>query len=93
MFIILAMKSDRKRLKAEKIELLGQMKQLYSTLQDKESELREFIRNYEQRMKDCDTSIKQVLEHLIRVLDMCVNIWYDNETHLLTSDTSIRHVC
>ena len=54
------MKSDRKRLKAEKVELLSQMKQLYCTLEDKEGELRDFIRNYEQRMRESDDSIKQV---------------------------------
>ncbi|KAJ3663762.1 hypothetical protein Zmor_007989, partial [Zophobas morio] len=42
------LKSDRRRLKAEKFDLLGQMKQLYATLEDKEKELRDFIRNYEQ---------------------------------------------
>ena len=55
-----ALKADRKRLKAEKVELLGQMKQLYVTLEDKEGELRDFIRNYEQRMKDSEDNIKQV---------------------------------
>lgn len=54
------MKSDRKRLKAEKVELLHQMKQLYTTLEDKETELRDFIRNYEHRVKESDESIKQV---------------------------------
>ena len=43
-----ALKADRKRLKAEKFDLLNQMKQLYATLEDKEKELRDFIRNYEQ---------------------------------------------
>jgi flagellar basal body-associated protein FliL len=42
--IFTAMKSDRKRLKAEKLELLNQMKQLYTTLEEKETELRDFIR-------------------------------------------------
>jgi hypothetical protein len=55
-----AMKSDRKRLKAEKVDLLSQMRQLYQTLEEKEAELREFIRNYELRMRDSDDSIKQV---------------------------------
>lgn len=41
-------KADRKKLKAEKLDLLNQMKQLYSTLEDKEKELRDFIRNFEQ---------------------------------------------
>ncbi|KAK9293562.1 hypothetical protein QLX08_011531 [Tetragonisca angustula] len=43
-----ALKADRKRLKAEKFDLLNQMKALYGTLEDKERELRDFIRNYEQ---------------------------------------------
>ncbi|KOB76591.1 Uncharacterized protein OBRU01_05405 [Operophtera brumata] len=43
-----ALKADKKRLKAEKFDLLSQMKQLYATLEDKEKELRDFIRNYEQ---------------------------------------------
>lgn len=55
-----AMKADRKRLKAEKLELLGQMKQLYCTLEDKEAELRDFIRNYEQRMRETDQSLRQL---------------------------------
>ena len=55
-----AMKADRKRLKAEKLDLLSQMKQLYCTLEDKESELRDFIRNYEQRMRESDIAVKQV---------------------------------
>ncbi|XP_015903477.1 uncharacterized protein [Parasteatoda tepidariorum] len=55
-----ALKQDRKRLKAEKFDLLTQMKQLYSTLEDKEAELREFIRNYEQKMKESDENMKQM---------------------------------
>merc|ERR1739842_57079 len=55
-----ALKADRKRLKAEKFDLLNQMKQLYATLEDKEKELRDFIRNYEQRMKDSDESLRHL---------------------------------
>lgn len=58
--LIAAMKADRKRLKAEKLELLNQLKQLYGTLEDKEGELRDFIRKYEQRMRENDENIKQV---------------------------------
>lgn len=47
-FAFSALKADRRRLKAEKFDLLNQMKQLYATLEDKENELRDFIRNYEQ---------------------------------------------
>lgn len=36
------------------------MKQLYATLEEKETELRDFIRNYEQRVKESDDMIKQV---------------------------------
>ena len=36
------------------------MKQLYVTLNDKEEELREFIRNYEQRTRDSNEVIKQL---------------------------------
>ncbi|XP_037088525.1 kazrin-like isoform X3 [Pollicipes pollicipes] len=53
-----ALKADRKRLKAEKFDLLNQMKQLYQTLEDKERELRDFIRNYEQRIKENDESLR-----------------------------------
>ncbi|XP_034949345.1 liprin-alpha-1 isoform X2 [Chelonus insularis] len=55
--IIQALKTDRKRLKAEKFDLLNQMKALYSTLEDKERELRDFIRNYEQRMRESEATL------------------------------------
>ena len=47
MFFFSALKIDRKRLKVEKFDVLNQMKQLYATLEDKEKELRDFIRSYE----------------------------------------------
>ncbi|KAL3861124.1 hypothetical protein ACJMK2_007193 [Sinanodonta woodiana] len=56
-----AMKADRKRLKGEKLELLNQIKQLYGTLEDKEAELRDFMCTYEQRMRENDESIKQLV--------------------------------
>lgn len=55
-----ALRADRKRLKAEKFDLLHQMKQLYATLEDKEKELRDFIRNYEQRIRESDASLQQL---------------------------------
>lgn len=42
-----ALNADRKRLKAEKLDVINQMKQLFATIEDKEKELREFIRAYE----------------------------------------------
>ncbi|CAG9768186.1 unnamed protein product [Ceutorhynchus assimilis] len=53
------LKSDKRRLKAEKFDLLNQMKQLFSTLEDKEKELRDFIRTYGQRVRD-ETSLQQL---------------------------------
>lgn len=47
-FFVLDSKVERKKLKAEKLDLLNQMKQLYGTLEDKEKELRDFIRSFEQ---------------------------------------------
>ncbi|CAB1314680.1 unnamed protein product [Coregonus sp. 'balchen'] len=46
-----AMKSDRKRLKVEKADLVNQMQQLYTTLESREEQLRDFIRNYDQHRK------------------------------------------
>lgn len=46
-----AMKADRKRLKGEKTDLVSQMQQLYATLESREEQLRDFIRNYEQHRK------------------------------------------
>ncbi|XP_023015542.2 liprin protein kazrin isoform X1 [Leptinotarsa decemlineata] len=54
------LKADKRRLKAEKFDLLNQMKQLYSTLEDKEKELRDFIRSYGQRARDSETSLQQL---------------------------------
>uniref|UniRef100_A0A3Q2YTD8 Kazrin, periplakin interacting protein a n=1 Tax=Hippocampus comes TaxID=109280 RepID=A0A3Q2YTD8_HIPCM len=53
-----AMKSDRKRLKAEKADLVNQMQQLYSTLESREEQLRDFIRNYDQHRKESEDAVK-----------------------------------
>lgn len=50
-FPLAAMKADRRRLKGEKSDLVSQMQQLYSTLESREEQLRDFIRNYEQHRK------------------------------------------
>lgn len=47
---------ERKKLKSDKNDLLAQVKQLCSSLQDKEQELRDFIRNYEQRIRETETN-------------------------------------
>ena len=48
---VIAMKEDRKRLKVEKSDLVNQMQQLYTTLESREEQLRDFIRNYDQHRK------------------------------------------
>ncbi|XP_062842284.1 kazrin, periplakin interacting protein b isoform X2 [Trichomycterus rosablanca] len=53
-----AMKCDRKRLKAEKADLVNQMQQLYTTLESREEQLRDFIRNYDQHRKDSEDAVK-----------------------------------
>ncbi|KAM8830692.1 kazrin-A isoform 2-T4 [Synchiropus picturatus] len=53
-----AMKSDRKRLKAEKADLANQMQQLYATLESREEQLRDFIRNYDQHRKESEDAVK-----------------------------------
>lgn len=50
------LKNDRKKLRNEKADLLGHVKQLGQSLQDKEQELRDFIRNYELRLRDTESS-------------------------------------
>ncbi|XP_023697308.1 kazrin-A isoform X6 [Paramormyrops kingsleyae] len=53
-----AMKADRKRLKVEKADLVNQMQQLYTTLESREEQLRDFIRNYEQHRKESEDAVK-----------------------------------
>lgn len=50
------MKSERRKLKAEKTDLLAHVKQLCASLQDKEQELRDFIRNFEHRMRETEST-------------------------------------
>ncbi|XP_030211203.1 kazrin-A isoform X2 [Gadus morhua] len=53
-----AMKADRKRLKAEKADVVNQMQQLYATLESREEQLRDFIRNYDQHRKESEDAVK-----------------------------------
>ncbi|KAM9506943.1 kazrin-like isoform 1-T1 [Salvelinus alpinus] len=56
--VLQAMKADRKHLKAEKADLVNQMQQLYATLESREEQLRDFIRNYEQHRKESEDAVK-----------------------------------
>lgn len=40
----------------DKVDLLAHVRQLCASLQDKEQELRDFIRNFEQRMRETETT-------------------------------------
>ncbi|XP_048878180.1 kazrin, periplakin interacting protein b isoform X1 [Brienomyrus brachyistius] len=55
-----AMKADRKRLKGEKGDLASQMQQLYATLDSREEQQRDFIRNYEQHRKESEDAVKNL---------------------------------
>ena len=57
------MKADRKRLKVEKADLVSQMQQLYTTLESREEQLREFIRNYDQHRKVANGSVSDLTSH------------------------------
>ncbi|XP_051965052.1 kazrin-A-like isoform X4 [Xyrauchen texanus] len=53
-----AMKADRKRLRMERTDLVNQMQQLYTTLDSREEQLRDFIRNYEQHRKESEDAVR-----------------------------------
>ncbi|XP_058830102.1 kazrin isoform X3 [Topomyia yanbarensis] len=54
--LIQSLKLERKKLRSDKNDLLVQVKQLCASLQDKEQELRNFIRNFEQRIRESESS-------------------------------------
>uniref|UniRef100_A0A336LPK9 CSON009027 protein n=1 Tax=Culicoides sonorensis TaxID=179676 RepID=A0A336LPK9_CULSO len=53
--LIQSLKSERKKLRDDKNDLLNQVKQLCISLQEKEKELRTFIRTFEQRIRDSES--------------------------------------
>ncbi|XP_070140167.1 kazrin isoform X4 [Drosophila kikkawai] len=53
---LLTMRLERKKLRTDKSDLLGQVKQLCASLQEKEQELRDFIRNYQERVRATETT-------------------------------------
>jgi chromosome segregation ATPase len=99
---IVCMKSERKKLRGEKMELLNQMKQVYGILEDKESELREFIKNYEQQMTSSDIKIKQLLsekenwvherKNSLQYIDDLSNKLRTKETHLTVVESELLEV-
>ncbi|XP_036331444.1 kazrin isoform X3 [Rhagoletis pomonella] len=53
---IMTLRIERKKLRNDKSELLAQVKQLCASLQDKEQELRDFIRNFQDRVRETETN-------------------------------------
>ncbi|XP_051967304.1 kazrin-like isoform X2 [Xyrauchen texanus] len=84
-----AMKGDRKRLKAEKADLVNQMQQLYTTLESREEQLRDFIRNYDQHRKESEDAVKA----LAKEKDMLEREKWDlrRQTKEATEQASVLH--
>ncbi|XP_067632781.1 kazrin isoform X2 [Eurosta solidaginis] len=53
---IMSLRIERKKLRADKSELISQVKQLCASLQEKEQELRDFIRNFQDRVRETETN-------------------------------------
>ncbi|XP_028393805.1 kazrin-like isoform X2 [Dendronephthya gigantea] len=51
---------ERRRLKSEKQKLLGQLREAYCIIDDKEGELRDFIKNYEERMRESEQQVESI---------------------------------
>lgn len=58
--LIQSLKVERKKLRSDKNDLLQQVKHLCSSLQDKEQELRNFIRKFDQRIRDSESNVAKV---------------------------------
>ena len=52
--------NERRRLKSEKHDLVGQLREAYCIIEDKESELRDFITNYETRMRESEERVESI---------------------------------
>ena len=55
--LIQSLKAERKKLRSDKSDLLQQVKHLCASLQDKEQELRNFIRKFDQRLRDSESNV------------------------------------
>lgn len=53
---LMSLRIERKKLRSDKNELVGQVKQLCASLQEKEQELRDFIRNYQDRVRESESN-------------------------------------
>lgn len=70
--------SERRRLKSEKHDLLGQLREAYCIIEDKESELRDFITTYEERMRESEQRLEVVTKEKRQ---------WEDEKRILTNST------
>ena len=70
--------SERRRLKSEKQDLVGQLKEAYCIIEDKENELRDFITTYEERMRESDKRLEIVTKEKRQ---------WEDERRILSSNT------
>jgi len=61
------MKSDRKRLKCEKLELLNQTRDLYKVIESKENEIRDVLKAYELRTKETSFAVKKIIDGKVEI--------------------------
>lgn len=61
--LIQSLKAERKKLRSDKNDLLQQVKHLCASLQDKEQELRNFIRKFDQRIRDTESNVAKVSDN------------------------------
>lgn len=61
--------NERRRLKSEKHDLLGHLKEAHCIIEDKESELREFITNYEARMRESEQRVENITNEKLKWLE------------------------
>lgn len=61
--LIQSLKAERKKLRSDKNDLLQQVKHLCASLQDKEQELRNFIRKFDQRIRDTESNVAKASDN------------------------------
>ena len=63
---IAALDSTMRKMRAEKLDLLGQMKHLYATLENKEEDMNSFVKNFEMKISDGNDLISRVSDIAVR---------------------------
>lgn len=67
---IAALDSTLRTMRAEKLDLLGQMKHLYATLENKEEDMNSFVKNFEMKISEGNDLISRVSIIAIRPNDL-----------------------